>query len=558
VHRLLTGLFVVVLGGCRDGGAHDLRTLRTGQPAFGTLQPDVLVLEAGSTTRLVPRLHDGDGVALGAPDVSFTSTAPQVAGVDARGVVTARAPGEAAIRATSGALSTDALVRIVESGSDVLPNVDVFPDRTYQTISGWESAASVGEFDCHPEAFRRYVPEVLSRAVNELGITRVRLGLRTGAESSRNPMPDFLAGRLPYRDWRATWFVAENDNDDPFVADSTRFHWDFLDRIVETVVLPLRERLSARGEQLFVNLNVVDFFLGASAKAFSQFNDPEEYAELILATFQHLDRKYGLIPDGVEILLEPENTPHSAVSIGRAIVATVARLEGAGYRPRIIAPSTTRASNAALYYDSLMAVPGVAGLIDEISYHRYTGVSRPVLEAIATRARRDGIDASMLEYIGAGFEEFYEDLTIANVTAWGQFSLAYCGRRRNLEARGIYFQVDQSTPTAPVVSITHVSRLLRQVFMYVRPGAVRLGAVSSHAAIRPLAFRNRNGRSVVTGWTTGAASFAIRGLPAGSYGINYSVTGGAWNREMPAATIAGGELLRVEMPAAGVVTIYGR
>lgn len=442
------------------------------------------------------------------------------------------------------------------TAGDPVPFVDIAPQRTFQTIIGWEATAQLGEVDCNREAYQRYRAEVLDRAVNELGLTRLRLDLRSGMESGVDTWPSFLAGELSYAQWRGTWFVANNDNADPRVADPRGFQWGRFDHNVTEIIIPARKALAARGERLSVNLNYVDFYLGAANKQFSHFADPEEYAEFVRVVFDHMQEKFGFVPDDLEVLLEPENTPHSAREMGRAIVAVVARLAEGGFHPRIIAPSTTRMANAASWYDEMLTVPGVAGLIDELSYHRYTGVSRPTLAAIAQRASRDGIATSMLEHIGSGYEELYEDLTLANVSAWQQFTIAYCGQRDNPDGRGVYYQINEADSLAPRVHITRTARLFRQVFAYVRPGAVRFDATSSVPSVRPLAFRNANGKDVIVGWTDGAIPFDVRGLAAGTYGINYSTTHGKYNEELPEVVLAKGASLHVPMPAAGVVTVY--
>ena len=436
--------------------------------------------------------------------------------------------------------------------------MEISPRITFQRVSGWEAAAQLGEVDCNPEAYRRYRDEVVDRAVNELGLTRLRLDLRSGVESDTDTWPAYLSRSLSYPQWRDTWFVPKNDNSDPRVADPAGFQWGRFDHNVIEVVLPIRNALAARGERLYLNLNYIDFWLGAATKPFSHFSDPEEYAELVVVVFNHMREKFGFVPDGLEVLLEPENTPHGAREIGRAIVAVSARLAEAGYHPDIIAPSTTRMANAPAYYDEMLTVPGVAGHIDELSYHRYTGISRPTLAAIAHRASRDGLTTAMLEHLGSGFAELYEDLTIANVSAWQQFTVAYCGRRDNPDATGAYLQINQSDPMAPRVHLTRTSRLFRQVFNYVRPGAVRVEATSTDPSLRALAFRNASGSMVLVGWTEGASSFSVRGLPAGRYGINYSTTHGRYNAELPEVTVAEEGSVTVPMPAAGVVTVYGK
>lgn len=560
--RLAGGLTIaVLLASCMRERREFME--RAPEPAYGSLSPDVLVLAPGESAKLSAQFFDSAGRPISVAALDFSSSDSTIALIDGGGRTTALSLGTVQLTATSGDAKAMTTVRVRAESKPAGPAlIDVFPDRTYQTIHGWEASGQLGEVDCNPVAFEKYHDEVVHRAVNELGLTRVRLDLRSGTEQRTDTWPLFRSGQLSYPEWRGTWMVPENDNDDPFVADPAGFQWGKIDNSVEQVILPIKRALAARGESLFVNLNYIDFFLGASSKPFSHFDDPEEYAELVLQTFLHLKEKYGFVPDGLEILLEPENTPHTAEDVGRATVAVVARLSAAGFHPWIIAPSVTRAANAPLYYDKMLAIPGVAGLVDEIAYHRYTGISRPTLAAIANRARRDDVTTSMLEYISAGFGELYEDLTIANVSVWQQFTIAYCGKGPRPDATGIYYRLDESDPEAPIVTMTRNARLFRQVFVYVRPGATRIGSLSSTGVVRPLAFRNADGRIVVVAWSTDDGSGAgtpieIRGLSPGRYGVNYSTTHGPYNKELPPVQAGSDGTVTITMPSAGVVTIYG-
>ena len=435
--------------------------------------------------------------------------------------------------------------------------IDVDPTVQYQTISGWEGHVQAGQLECDPAAFASYRDPLLDRVVSELGLNRVRLEFRSGMENPVDFFAQFRAGRISYGAWRDSWFIPVNDNADPNVANPAGFQWAWFDHNIDQVVNPLRQRLQARGEQLFVNLTFVDFWQQA-VKPFQIMRSPAEYAELALMTFQHIQSKYGWVPDALEIALEPENQRYNGVDMGRAIVATVNRLAAAGFRPQIIAPSTTSMANAATYYDEMMTVPGVAGLIDELSYHRYSGVSSGALQAIASRAARDGLRTSMLEHIGSGADDLWTDVTIGNVSAWQQFVIAYCGNRDNPDNDGVYYQINQAVPSQPKINITKHSKLLRQFFLFVRAGAVRIGTTSTNANQQDaVAFRNSNGRFVVIVRTQAAASFAVRGLPAGTYGLKYA-TATTWDVNMPDVTIGSGGTVPAAMPAAGYLTIYQR
>lgn len=47
-----------------------------------------------------------------------------------------------------------------------------------------------------------------------------------------------------------------------------------------------------------------------------------------------------------------------------------------------------------------------------------------------------------------------------------------------------------------------------------RPGDRWIGAASDNAAVRPQAFVRPGGRMAIVVWTGGAATIAVRGLPA--------------------------------------------
>lgn len=492
-----------------------------GSAQFAIPAHDVLVLAVGEQARYDALWFDRDGVPLTAPRPTWRASKPGSVTVDDRGRIAAVAPGDTHVEAIDGMARATTLVRVV-SQADTGAVVDVASTVRHQVVNGWEAVAGIGEADCHPDAVARYRDEVLRRAVEELGITRLRIALRSGTESRHDPWPDYRAGRMRYAEWRATWMVATNDNADPFVADPDGFQWGWFDTQIETMVLPMRVHLARRGERLYVNLNYVDFFLTRGVKPFAQMREADEYAELVLVTFQHMQERFGFVPDAVELNLEPENTTYTGAEMGRALVATERRLAAAGFHPEFIGPSTTRAANAIPWHNAMLAVPGARGLLREFSYHTYTGVSTATRQAIRIRGLRDSMRTSMLEHIGAGFDGLYEDLTVAHVSAWEQFTLAYCGMRSQPGNGGVYYQVDQSDPQAPRVNMTYEARLLRQVFAWVRPGAVRVAAVSQDPAVRVLAFVDEGGRETVVLRSREDRAVRVRGLSPGRYVVNYS------------------------------------
>jgi hypothetical protein len=331
---------------------------------------------------------------------------------------------------------------------------------------------------------------------------------------------------------------------------------------------------------------------------------PEEYAELVLATYLHLKQKYGLVPDTWEMILEPDNTPDwRGKLIGEAIVASAKRLKENGFKPAFIAPSTTEMENAVPYFDDMIKVPGVRDYLTEFSYHRYRkGGSNAILKEISERAARYNLKTSMLEHIGSGADDLYQDLTIAGNSAWQQFRLAgivtdtdsvtnqwidsavtspilqasksgdpkaleeaLASVRNAVRARIVtaaevgtnYFNVDTRDTKNPRVVMDGLTKYLRQYFKYVRSGAVRIDATASANGLDPVAFINPDGRYVVVVKAAEGAQFSIKGLPAGVYGIKYT-TANRYDVDLPDVNLSVSGPLTTALPAAGVLTVYAK
>jgi len=414
------------------------------------------------------------------------------------------------------------------------------PAQRFQTIVGWEAHAQSGQDQ--PD-FATWSDSLFDLAAEDLGINRLRLEVRSGAESR-----PALADRHPAaRNPRCRRFFTVNDNDDPRSIDWSGFDFSHTDNIVERVVLPLQRRLRARGDALYVNLEYVAFIAQCEETFDYVHEQPEEYAEFVLAAFLHLREKYGLVPDGFEILLEPDNVPGwTGRRIGEALVQAAGRLNAEGFHPEFIAPGTTSLAAAATYLDEIVAVPGAQELLTEISYHRYRGVSQRALEALARRAARLGKRTAMLEKIGADVDDLHRDLTIGNVSAWQQFTLAYPTKDNGAQ----YYRIVDGRPV-----LGSRTRYLRQYFHYVRPGAVRIGTTVGDPALRVAAFLDRQGRAVVVVHLDAARDLTVRGLPAGRYGASLT-NEQALAAELEPLLVGEDGVGRLRATSGGVLTIY--
>ena len=510
--------------------------------------PQSMELVPGGTATLQVEVRGESGALIPAPTVQWSTISAAIATVTSTGVVTGVAVGDGRIVASSNGISDTADVRVIPV-EPTGPAVEVFPEITYQEMKGWEGTAQIGEVECNPVAYNAYRQELLSRLVNELGVDRIRLHVRSGHENPTDYYTKFKTSRST-SDWFPFRYQAVNDNDDPDVIRPGGFQFAEIDHKVEAMIQPLRALLQARGEKLYVNLNYVDF----GKSPWEQSSDPREYAELILATFQHLQARYGWVPDAVELVLEPDNTANwTPQVIGRAIVATGDRLAAAGYRPAFIAPSNSSMSAALADLNGVLSVPRVLEYLTDVAYHRYSGVSKATLTAIAARANQFGLRTAMLEKIAAGHEVLHEDLRDGLNSSWQQFVLGFCGSDNG----GAYYVVNQSNPSSPRIVMADRSRYLRQYFSYIRFNARRIGALSGDSRLDPLAFRNTDGKLVVVVAVASAGPVPLRRLPPGSYGATFTTATQSFV-QLPDMQVGTTGTAQLTMPAKGVVTIFAR
>jgi hypothetical protein len=271
------------------------------------------------------------------------------------------------------------------------------------------------------------------------------------------------------------------------------------------------------------------------------------------AAFRHLDDKYGWTPDGVEIVLEPDNIDGwTGARIGAAMVAAGESLSAAGYHPDFIAPSTTNMSRAIEFFDEMVQVPGVLTYMKELSYHRYQGVSSSSLETIQQRAAQHGLRTAMLEHIGSGYVDLHEDLKTGWNSAWQQFGIA---SEEEGQQGGRYYNLDIDPFGHVSIAQTERTRYLKLYFRYVRRDAVRVGTTSSEGRLDPLAFQNANGSFVVVVKAEEGATFSVGGLPPGEYRARYTTEA---QDDVLAGTyvVPEGDVITTRIPASGVLTIY--
>ncbi len=422
--------------------------------------------------------------------------------------------------------------------------VDIDLNERFQTMNGWEVTMNLADNPDSP-AWVDYHDQVLNRAINGIGINRLRLEIRSGAETRSDWNRKFISGEIGYEDWKPHRYPVTNDNDDPELIDWSGFSFDELDWHVEENVLPMMAISEARGERLWINLCYVSFITG-----WNDHHDAEEYAEFVLATYLHLNEHYGFVPDSWEVVLEPDlkRDMWDGRMIGEAIVATAKRLREEGFEPAFIVPSVTSMNNAARYIEDIAKVPGAIDEVIELSYHRYKGANPQNLKRIAKLGRKYDIGPSMLElWFGkANSDVLYEDIVIGDNVAWQGRALF-----------GIFDPPPENQPGAHLM-VRRDMRYNRQYFRDVRLGATRIAAQSSQKSkIKPVAFQNLDGSITVVLVADDETEIQLNALPSGDYRIYY-IANQKYAEIDSGMTVDETGTLTINMPGPGLMTLTSR
>ena len=454
---------------------------------------------------------------------------------------------------SSGAQTTIARPVFVRNYSISQPTGNVIalnPFVKYQTMRGWEATDQAAQL--YSPAWNNYKNQLFDMAVNDLGINRIRLEIKSGTENPVDYFAQWRAGQITEDQYNTHRYEIVNDDSDPNHINPAGFKFSFLDNTINSVVLPIKQRVAARGERLWINVNYVDF----GTSAFEHKNFPAEYAEFVLATYQHMQASFGFVPDSWEVALEPDASEWSASQVAAAIKAAGDKLVANGFTPSFTAPSVMSASNAPAYIDQISQTNGAMSYVSEFSYHRYTGASSSILQQISDRAILYDKRVGMLEWIGADYVALHQDIKQGRNSSWQQFCLAG-PISWGPDGGDRYYIIDDSVPANPVITMGSKTRFLTQYFRFIRAGSRRIQALSGNQNFDPLGFVNANGKYVVVVKAGSGGSFSIQGLPTGTYGITYT-TANETSVALPDVSVGSGQSLSASIPAFGVITIYGR
>jgi hypothetical protein len=258
-------------------------------------------------------------------------------------------------------------------------------------------------------------------------------------------------------------------------------------------------------------------------------SSPAEYAKAVAAIFIHDHNKYGVTPDVVDIMNEPDNTGWwTSAKLGAMAAATKTRLNALGFNSEIWCCSTLSYNNAVPWYNGAKAAAG-AGVITGITSHPYAG-SIAGEQAVAAAAAADGIPHIMTEYVNLGITNAYEYIKNARASGIMKMADAYYAAG-GLASALDYLDIISKAPYAAQYVAGNETQpdaaspawYFPQLWGYVPEGSMREQVTATNADA--LAYLRPDGQqvAVVTTRATGSQTFQVAGLPAGTYACTYTI-----------------------------------
>lgn len=345
----------------------------------------------------------------------------------------------------------------------------------------------------------------------------------------------------------------ENDNADPKVTDAKAYHFLWQDHLVDTCILPLKQRVEAAGERLSIYVSydlrsrlTPDFLLR-----------PEEYAEMAEAFLTHLKTKYKLEPDYWSILNEPgNNRPGNPKLYAELTAATGARLAKAGFKTKMSGPEAVNISTIPAYVAALQNTPGALDHFGQLTYHLYHGGADKVDERHAVRdaAKRLNVTAAQTEWMEQKDINVARHcllcLTEADAVTWERYGLPNLFDLKNVP-------LNDPKSDAQEVRKNSTGWHMWQFMHFIRAGFVRVdlaGSVETPA----VAFVSPAGKCVLVLLNSGKddQAVSVAGLPADQYRLwQTCVNLKRFGEPLKPMDLQKNQKLELPLPAGSVTTI---
>lgn len=269
---------------------------------------------------------------------------------------------------------------------------------------------------------------------------------------------------------------------------------------------------------------------------------PGERAQQIWASAVYMRDTYGIDINYDVIYNEPQGSVTANV-LADDVKALGPRLIAQGLNTRsqyaeAVAPQTDWNFITPVQNDTEMW-----SYVGRISYHNY-GTADPYRSMLYNFGLTKGLTTAQTEMANPTFDELYSDLTLANVSYW---EVAYAAPNTLANDTGY---------TSFTPSSTYFR--LRQVLHYIKPGAVRISAISGDSLLHILSFKRNGEVTTIIDNTTGAArSIFLTGIPAGSYGLSHSAPGTSAFQESGIQSAGTGDTITITINGGSTVsTLY--
>jgi hypothetical protein len=421
-------------------------------------------------------------------------------------------------------------------------DVVIFPSQTYQTIEGWGNGAGeliggqllanyfqLGKPIADPVNY-----QLIDFMADDLGLTGTRL-LEVGTRSDQRG----------------------NDHGDPDSIDWTLFEPGDVVPISGPYMGYFARRVKAQGVQ--PSFYTMDGYqaMGIIGKPWV-YDNPAERILMLWSGVSYYKSAYGIDINYVPLKCEPQNAdPYSDVYTTPRM-ADMLKAGGPRFQAHGLATLFQYAEGVSPSSDWSMLAPVVNDpdiwrYVGRLSYHHYRKGFDPYRSYIRYFGKWKGIRTGQTEQTPINVNDLYDDLTLGGVSYWevgdvtGDILDANDGQT-TFTPSGNYFA-------------------FRQVLHYVRPGATRIGAVSSDPRLRVLAFTAK-GTDIVVFWNNKGApaqTVNLSGLIPGTYGLSLTPLAsdalhsvGPSFQEQGVQTVGAAGTLSLQLAANTVATLYPR
>jgi hypothetical protein len=401
-------------------------------------------------------------------------------------------------------------------------DVVIEPAQKFQTIAGWGHGGGVLGGTGGAEAF---LPQALADPVNyeyldyltdDLGLT----GTRTWEVG-------------PRIDGRGT------DNGDCDIVDWNLFESDTLSLQDAAYLIHYQNRILAEGYQPSF-YSSPGYPTHASDQKPWVMNHPGERAQQIWASSLYLKTNYGINISYAVIYNEPNM---AATILTDDIKALGPRFIAQGLATEVQYAEAVAPQTDWNYITPALNDADMWPYVGRVSFHNY-GTADPYRTYLRDFGGAKKLTTAQTEMGNPTFDDLYADLTLAGVTYW---EVAFSASATLVPSAGL---------TGFTPSGTYFR--LRQLMHYVRPGAVRVGAVSSDPSLHVLAFEQEGKVTTVIENTSSAQTINLSGLPPGSYGLSKAVSGATSFQELGIRAVGADGLLTLTNVAgsSAVTTLY--